>query len=369
MRPHHRGSCLAMREAAPARLASGLHRADRALFRRAGSCLHLGGEALRRIKAPTIILGAASLLAVLCTLPTAPPTLAQSDAAPTTCRVGLYLRDLHSFNPTADTFGADLWLWSVCPTADHQPLQTMEFVNSDDVAVLLDVGDEQRWTQRNVDGTFRYDWEERNFPFDRHTLTIEMEEGVEDVHGLVYDPDTANSGVDPELELPGGWRMTGSTLVASTNTYDTTFGDPDLPAGGSSEYSRLTLSIDLERTDLGGFFKLTAVVYAAFFFSLLTYVMHLEIMNGIGARVTLLAIALFATAVNLGNASNALGTASGLTLVDKIHVMVLVYILVAAIVTVISRVLLDRGVAAAEVARLNYRVGAMVIISFGALNA
>ena len=103
----------------------------------------------------------------------------------------------------------------------------------------------------------------------------------------------------------------------------------------------------MERTDLGGYFKLTAVVYAAFFFSLISYVMNRELATGIGARVTLLAIALFATAVNLGNASNALGTASGLTLVDKIHVMVLVYILVATIVTVASRVLLDRGVEAA----------------------
>ena len=85
--------------------------------------------------------------------------------------------------------------------------------------------------------------------------------------------------------------------------------------------------------------------------------------------MSLLAIALFSTAVNLVNASNALGTASGLTLVDKIHVMVLVYILVAAIVTVASRVLLDRGVEAADIARLNYRVGALVAISFGVLNA
>jgi hypothetical protein len=323
---------------------------------------------MRHIGTYWVIL-AASTVALLCALINAPATLAQSDAAPTTCRVGLYLRDLHSFNPTADTFGADFWLWSLCPTADHQPLQTMEFINSDDVAVLLDVGDYPLWTQRNVNGTFRYDWDERNFPFDRHTLSIEMEEGVEDVRQFVYEPDTANSGVDPELQLPGGWRMTGSTLAGSTKTYDTTFGDPDLPPGGSSQYSRLTLSIDLERTDLGGFLKLTAVVYAAFFFSLISYLMHLETTTGIGPRVSLLAIALFATAVNLVNASNALGTASGLTLVDKIHVMVLVYLLVAAIVSVASRLLLDRGMEAAAIAALNLRVGAIVVISFVALNA
>ena len=217
--------------------------------------------------------------------------------------------------------------------------------------MLLDVRDNPLWAQRNVDGTFRYDWDERNFPFDRHTLTIDLEEGVEDVRRFSTNRTPPTPASTRRCSSPG-WRMTGSTLVGSTKTYDTTFGDPDLPAGGSSEYSRLTLSIDLDATDLSGFFKLTAVVYAAFFFSLISYVMHLETTTGIGARVSLLAIALFSTAVNLVNASNALGTASGLTLVDKIHVMVLVYLLVAAIVTVASRVLLDRGMEAADIALL-----------------
>jgi hypothetical protein len=185
---------------------------------------------------------------------------------------------------------------------------------------------------------------------------------------FVYEPDIANSGVDPELQLPGGWKMTDVRLVGGIKTYDTTFGDSDLPAGGSSEYSRLTLSIDLVRSDLSGFFKLTAVVYAAFIFSLITYAMHIETTTGIGPRVSLLAIALFSAAVNLINASDDLGTASGLTLVDKIHVMVLVYIMIAAIVTVISRMLVERGWDPADVARLNYRAGAMVATSFVALN-
>ncbi len=43
--------------------------------------------------------------------------------------------------------------------------------------------------------------------------------------------------------------------------------------------------------------------------------------------------------------------------------------LVAAIVTVASRVLLDRGVEAADIAYLNCRVGARVAIAFVALSA
>jgi hypothetical protein len=96
--------------------------------------------------------------------------------------------------------------------------------------------------------------------------------------------------------------------------------------------------------------------------------MHLETTTAISPQVGLLAGALFAAAVNLVTASGALGSASGLTLVDKIHVVVLVYILIAAVVAVVSRVLVERGWSPAAIARLNYGVGLMAAISFVAIN-
>jgi hypothetical protein len=323
---------------------------------------------MRNLVVRSVVLLSAGILAMLCAMEPAGPIAAQSASQPTTCQVGIYLRSLHSFDPNADTFGGDLWLWSVCPSEDDQPLHTMEFVNADDTAIMLDVPGNPFWANRNVDGTFRYDWDERDFPFDRHTLTIEMEEGVDDVRKFIYEPDLANSGVDPRLELPGGWQITGWNLTGGANSYNTTFGDPELPSGGASAYSRLTLSIDLARNDLSGFFKLTVVVYAAFIFSLVTYLMQMDMTSGIGPRVSLLAIALFSAAVNLINASNALGTSSGLTLVDWIHFTVLIYILIAAAVTVASRLLLDRGWSVADVTRLNYRLGAVAVLSFAVIN-
>ncbi len=112
---------------------------------------------MREVGTRAAILAAASILAVLCARIAAAATLAQSDTAPTTCQVGIYIRALHAFDPAAGTFGAELRLWSVCPTADKQPLQTMEFVTADAAAVLLDVPGNPLWANRNVDGTFRYD--------------------------------------------------------------------------------------------------------------------------------------------------------------------------------------------------------------------
>lgn len=102
------------------------------------------------------------------------------------------------------------------------------------------------------------------------------------------------------------------------------------------------------------------------------HVMHLETTISIRPRVGLLAIVLFSTAVHLVNASDDLGTASGPTLVDTIHVMILAYILVAAIITVASREPVERGWEASDVARLTYRAGVGISgvgISFVAINA
>jgi hypothetical protein len=238
----------------------------------------------------------------------------------------------------------------------------MEFVNAEQIDVLMDVLDSPSRASRKVHGTFRHDWDERNFPFDRHTLVIAMGEGDEDVRQFVYEPDTANTGIDSALQLTG-WGITDLALRGSTTIYATTFGDPSLPADGSSEYSRLTPAIARRVMDPSGFFRLTAVGYAGFVFSLITYVMHLATTTAISPQVGLLAGALFAAAVNLVTASGALGSASGLTLVDKTHVLVLVSILIAAVVPVVSRVLVERGWAPAAIARLTSRVGAMAAIS------
>ena len=118
--------------------------------------------------------------------------------------------------------------------------------------------------------------------------------------------------------------------------------------GGKGGPGATTLAVGLARADFAGFFKLTAVVYAAFVLSLGTYVMHLESSRSLGPQLGLLAGALFAAAVNLVTASAALSNVNGLTLVDAIHIVVLLYILVAFAVTVGGRLLVSVAVTLEE---------------------
>lgn len=48
-------------------------------------------------------------------------------ATPPVCRIGVNVEDIYDLDPARDTFGAILWVWSLCPSADLSPLATITF--------------------------------------------------------------------------------------------------------------------------------------------------------------------------------------------------------------------------------------------------
>jgi hypothetical protein len=292
-------------------------------------------------------------------------------SSPVRCRVGVFLIDLYHLDYAENTFTADLWLWSVCPTDAIRPLDALEFVNAESVATHVQTFEPAAggfWATRNVTGVFREDWDLRQFPFDRHTLAIELKAGDADAAELQFTPDMAASTYDPHLSVPG-WRLGDFHLTSSVVAYPTAFGDPRLPADAASRYSQITVAMDLVRTELSTFFQLTAVVYAAFVLSALTYVIPLDAGGALEIQMGLLAAALFATAVNLASTSAALGHQNGLTLIDEIHLAVLLYTLLAAIVAVGGRVLREHGWSSEGITHRSRAAGLVTTLAFFALNA
>jgi hypothetical protein len=320
--------------------------------------------------------GGASLMAALVALVVAFASSgggarAQTASTPTRCRVGTYVIALYDFDYAANTFNADVWLWSVCPTADIKPLDTIEFINANETTTRLQTFEPVGnvfWATRKISGTFREDWDLRNFPFDQHTLSIVLENGDQNASQFRFEPDTAQSTYDRDMPLPG-WRIVEFRLTERPAVYQTTFGDPALPPNAGSQYSRLNVEVDIARSQLSTFFQLTSVVYAAFLLSLIVYFFHVEAGSALGIQMGLLAGALFATAINLASASATLGHQNGLTLIDLIHIVVLLYILAAAVVALGSRFLLERGWTQAAIARLNHAAFGVAALSFLALNA
>lgn len=269
--------------------------------------------------------------------PTASPTTsstASPSGTPKTCNVGVYLISLQDFDLANGLFSADFWLWSTCPSPDLQPLKVVDFVNADtkDIRTSLYATSKRGnayWSYVKVSGPFRYSWDVRNFPFDRHVLQITLENTSAVAEDFIYTADKKGSKYSRDISL-SGWRITNFTVAQKPYQYTTTFGDPELPASGTTNYSHLDILISIARNSTISFFKICAPVYIAFGISLVAY--FLDVATSAG----LLAATLFAVVVNQQVAGSLLGSVEQLTLVDQIHLTAMVYILATCIVIVYS---------------------------------
>lgn len=264
-------------------------------------------------------------------------------ADPNVYQMGVYITSLHDLDVRNESFGVDYWVWSVHPSDLGNPLENLEFYNAREVDINLDETDErgdENWSQRKIGSVVRHDWDLSNYPFDRQVLDIVLEEGFADTTTLVYDPDTANSGYNEDIELEG-WRITNFEVEESAVEYATTFGDPAISDGSS--YARLVASVEIQRDSTTGFFKLVAGVYAASAIAILSFLMVPDIAPIFGARMVVLVGALFATMLSLRASEAVLGSTEALSLVDKIHIATMIFIFIAALLAVLARMGCEAG--------------------------
>lgn len=261
---------------------------------------------------------------------------AQPSAAPltrpvqTVCSVGVFLSDLHDIDTRAGRFGADFWAWSVC-TGDRNALETAEWLNADEQVQSLEYADPTRfglWSQRKVAGGYRQSFDVRNYPFDRHTLRVVMEDTRDDATTLQYVGDDRRSSMARDLEVDG-WRVTRFAVEAREQVYATAFGDPTLPNDTKTIYPHLEILIDIQRSDLWTFWKLVAPLYIASLLTLLTFLMHDEEGKYLSPRLGLLAGTLFAIVLNMRSVEDVVGEGSGLGLMDNIHLLALLLAVLA----------------------------------------
>jgi hypothetical protein len=296
------------------------------------------------------------------------PCCGRAAPAPEHFRVGAYLTAIHHIDAAAGSFDADLWIWSVGGSPTRDPLQTMEFINSESLTRRLQTVTPRGtlfWRQVKIVGTFRQDWDFSAFPFDRQVLSIAIEDSTDDSAALVYDPDTANTGYAPDAS-PVGWRIAGMTLQAGVRHYATNFGDPATKDHGA-DYARLHLAITLKRASLATFLNLSAPLYAAFLLCVVTFLLHQDGWTAVEPRLFLLASALFAVVLNMRSVSTVLGSVHHLTVLDRLHFVVLIDIVAATFIAVAAGVMRDRSVRMPR--WFDYACCAVLVLSFAAANA
>lgn len=254
-------------------------------------------------------------------------TLTQKRQAP----MGIFIDNLGDFNIPNGSFSASFWVWSVIEPGTRNPLDSMEFLNVVNLNTISNLSiptPKGIWVQKKVSGTFRHHWDMRNFPYDTQRLKIIFEESVDDVNSFRYQADIANSSIDRDINLKT-WKIKKFSMNASDKKYLSNFGNPTLPPGASNTYSRIEMIIELQRIDVTGFLKMISGVLASAGLCSVSFFLYGEDIHSVSPRFGLQGASLFVVILSLRSNSTDLGSMTDLTLIDCIHLAVIVYILVA----------------------------------------
>ncbi len=312
----------------------------------------------------------ARLALVLCGLLTSAALVraAEEKSSPADVRVGAYINSLSDLNSTNNTFTADFWLWFVHPrAADLKPLKTVEPENAREFRVSLETTEDygvQRYHAAKIRGVFNHAWDVRNFPYDRHELTIDLSEAQLGDDRVRYLADSANTAVDPALVVDG-WRVEKIGIATGVHPYQSNFGVPGKTGG--SRYATGTLSIFISREAGGLFLKLHAAVYIIFLMSLVTFLLDSSKDGFFSARIGLISGMVLATVVNSHRVSAALGGNNSLTLPDKIHIVTLLALLLTLLVTLATRHLHNAG-KSPQAQRLDRIAAPVCLLAYVAIN-
>ena len=288
-----------------------------------------------------------------------------------TVPLGIYMVELGDFDPKSSSFRANFWLWAVTPSKMSNWIQTLDYPTGIDVKKITakeNLVDGKLWASVNVMGKFRTDWNLKDFPINRPSLQIQIEETSLDSSNLFFSADKINSSAKDAL-LPTGWRIHNFSIESGSHRYTTNFGDPSKTSQSSSEYSEVRIRIELERESFAVFWKMTIIPYLAAILVLLSFffVFRFEIL--VIGRIQIIIGSLFATSLSMRGGTSELGTADVFTLLDSIHMTTFVLILITFLWTITSDKILPHNSADTNIKFWNMLMGVVLLAIYAAVNA
>jgi hypothetical protein len=229
-----------------------------------------------------------------------------SGGEPKRLTAGVYLLNIGKIDLQTGSYDLDFYFWlsTSDPAIDFTKQKpAFDFMNSMNAKVEPS-RIEPNYYEVRVKGTFLKNMDFRNYPFDTQQVSVEVE-GFDTTDRLVFVPDTAASGYDSLVNVPG-WNLGETKSSVIVHQY------PD------QSFSRYVFSFDIQRAPLSSFLKsifpvviITTIAMLAFWMSPTNFAPRIGL-----AASTLLA----AVAAHL-NAANQLPPIGYLTLMDKVMIV------------------------------------------------
>jgi len=267
---------------------------------------------------------------------------AQEAEAPDTVTTGIYITSIHDIDFKQKEYAVNLWLWMKYKNPDFDFMQNLEIPQAKTVSKsfsTIDTTEDGRiYILMKLQCVMKDSWKIENFPFDRQTLRLSLENSQYDKNSLIFAADTTGNNFDPRFTLRG-WNIDSFTVSIGIKNYETAFGDESLTEA-HSEYSAYRVRIGIKRDAIGLFWKMFLGMYVAFLIAYVCLYIHAD---GIDSRFGLSVGALFAVIGNKYIIDSALPEATTFTLVDTLHGITLFFILAVITGTVYSLKIFKQG--------------------------
>lgn len=236
---------------------------------------------------------------------------------PDTVRIGIYITSIHDIDFKQKEFTANLWLWVKYKNRRFDFFNNLEVPQAKTVTksfVTADSSGEYVNMQMKLQCVMKDNWRIENFPFDRQTLRLSIENSQYDSRSLVFFADTVGEHFDKRFTLRG-WNIDSCIVTTGTKIYETGFGDLSL-AKPQTEYSAFRIRLSIKRDAMGLFWKLFLGMFIAFLIAYTCFFIHAD---GIDSRFGLSVGSLFAVIGNKYIIDSSLPESTSFTLVDTLH--------------------------------------------------
>jgi hypothetical protein len=247
---------------------------------------------------------------------------AAAQEGPSVVKVGVWINAVEKVDVPSQTFTIDFYLWF--KYRGERP--DIEFLRGTPSSMVL-IRQEENYLEYRIKGTYVGSLNFRGFPFDEHLLTVELEDKHRGIQELVFEPDLEESGLDPNLAIPG-WEAKGFRLYVDEHVY------PD------ENYSKFGFGIVVYRAKISAFFKYFFPILIITLISLLTFSISVK---NFGQRVGICVTTLMSAVAYHLAALSGLPSLGYLTLFDRIMLVVYTLFLYNLMVSVQAMRLVEGG--------------------------
>ncbi len=287
-------------------------------------------------------------------------------AQPDTVKVGAYVLSVHDINFHDKEYTARFWLWFLYNNPHFDFTNQLDMPTAkgfEQAPPISDSLEGQAWVMMKMKATMKEKWNVQDFPFDQQHLSMQIENSQYDITSLVFKPDVKGSRFSP-TEAIDGWNIRDFKVSATTNNYETGFGD-SRPGRNPQTFSSFLIEMNLERDAVGLFMKIFLGMYIAFLIAMISFAPKpWEHEPRFGLPVG----GLFAAVGNKYIIDSLLPESSTFTLVDTLHTLTFFAIFCILLVSAICLRLHDIGNTAACL-RVNKIGSRVILILYTVINA